>query len=552
MTKNQQRILTLIDEAKKGYDLYKNQFELLEAGYQNIIDPRLLKDLERRRKSHIAPKIIKAKVRKVVISVLKTYFENDEFAKLMPEYPTQDALDASEKLQKALNSWTTKRINLYSRFKPVIIDGLVYGTPIVKIYWADGLRINRIKIRDLYIDPNAQSIFDIQYCVNRVVTTVGKLKKQFGRKFKWSRYVGQYDGTSTGVSTVDIGDASRIEVMDVYRYEKGRWLVSTVLPDQSFIRTDEELKDGLPFIIGNIEPQFVGISEPNAVEAFGGSFIEPMIPLQEEYTVTRNQQTDAIDKQLNPQFLSTKTSGLKEADLISNRKKITISQLSEVQQLPVPNINQSQFATDRLDSEMQEVSGITKYNQGINDKANLNQTATGVSILTQEGNSVIEDIIRALNESLFEPAIKRMVTLIYKYDENPHLYGVDRGKSLKFHVSINAGVGAVNSELLLNNIAAAEGSAMQNAKLHFEMQDIEGAKMYLDALDELFKEKLRALRLKTIIPLLEGAIDDTDDTDDGAGGDVCISVAGGTAVADVGGEAIAGMGAIRPGDYGEV
>lgn len=519
MTKNQQRILTLIDEAKKGYDLYSSQFVALEAGYLNMLNPALLNSLELRRKSHITPKIIKAKVRKVAISVLKTYFENDEFAKLTPEFQEYGDTELIETLQKALNTWTTKRINLYSRFKPSIIDALVYGTAIVKIYWAGNeLKINRVKIKDLYIDPNATSIFDIQYCVNRVITTVGKLKKQFGKKFKWKNYIGQNDGDGTGqISTVDIGDASRVEVMDVYRYENGKWMVSTVLPDQTFIRTDEPLKDGLPFIIGNVEPQFVGISDNNYVEAYGGSFIEPMIPLQEEYTVVRNQQIDAIDKQLNPPLLCTKTSGLKENDLISNRKKITVSQLSEVEQLPLPNINQSQFATDRLDSEMQEVSGITKYNQGINDTKNLNQTATGVSILTQEGNSVIEDIIRALNESFFEPAIRRMVTLIYKYDSSPLMYGIDRSKPLRFYISINAGVGAVNSELLLNNIASAEGTAFQNVKLHAELQDIQGAQRYMRVLDALFEEKLKALRLKTIIPVLKGEIGGEPDGDDGTG-----------------------------------
>jgi len=503
MNKNERLILDMIDEAQRGYDLYKAQFEQLEAGYNNIIDLNLLESLKRRRKSHIAPKIIKAKVRKVAISIMKTYFETDEFAKILPA--NTDDIELYSKIQALLDEWTTKKINLYTRIKPSVIDGLVYGTPIVKIYWKDGegLRLNRIKIKDIWLDPNATNHFDIQYCVHKVVTTIGKLKGQYGKKFKWKNYIGDYSDVSK-ISSIDLGDASRVEVRDVYRLQDGKWLVSTVLPDDTFITVDKKLKDGLPFIIGNIEPQFVSISEGNSVEAYGGSFIEAMIPLQEEYTITRNQQIDSLDKLFSHSFLATKTSGLKEEDINSNRKKIAVSSLKEVRELPIPNINQSIYGVDRLDSEMQEVSGITKYNQGINDKANLNQTATGVSILTQEGNAVIEDIIRALNESFFEPMITRIVRLIYKYDTNVLLYEVDRTRKLLFAVSINTGVGAINSEIQLNNIQTAEGSAIQMFKIAMESQDPELAKKYLKTLDELFKEKLKVLRLKTITSIMKG------------------------------------------------
>jgi len=520
MTKNQTRVLIMVDEAKKGYGLYRTSFAELEAGYRNVLSPNMLKSLISRRKSHITPQIIKAKVRKVSISVLKTYFENDSFAKLSPEFVSPESVADIAGLQKALDDWTTKKLNLYTRFKPTVIDGLVYGTPIVKIHWGNkGLSITRIKIKDLWIDPNAVNIFDIQYYVHRLSATVGNLRKQFGKKFKWKNYIGNTTETDK-ISTIDIGDASRVEILDVYRYQNGRWLVSTILPDQTFIRTDEPLRDGSPFIIGNIDPQFVGIEEKGAVEAYGSSFIEPLIPLQEEYTITRNQQIDAIDKTFNPQYLATKTSGLNEPDLASGRKKVLVSQLDEVEQVPIPRIDPSIFHTDRLDTEMQEVSGVTKATQGMVDNDSKYQTATGMSILSEEGNSTISDIIRALNESFFEPAIRRMVKLIYKYDSSPNMYGVDRTKNIKFFVSINAGVGAVNSEVLLNNIQSAEGTAIQNVKSHSELEDLEGAKRYLKVLDALFEEKLKALKLKTVIPILKGEYEDEQTKDDRGLGEI--------------------------------
>jgi len=517
--KKQTQILTLIDEAKKGFDRYRGDFVTLENIYLNLLPEELITDLKKRKKSHITPQLVRAKVRKVVISVLKTYFENERFAAVTPEFPTRNGFEDVEKIQKALDIWTTKRLNLYYIFKPIVTDALVYGTPFVKIYWgSDGLRVQRVKIRDIYIDPNAASIFDIQYVVHRVTTTVGRLKKQYGRKFKWKNYIGQHENGK--VVTVDIGDASRVEVLDVYRFEGGKWLVSTVLPDQSFIRTDVPLKDGLPFIIGGVEPQFTRVNDHHAVEAYGSSFIEPMGALQDEYTVTRNQQIDAVDSIFHQRFLATKQSGLNEKDLSGNRKKITVSDLNEIKELPIPRFDPSIFNIDRLDSEMQEVSGITKYNQGLNDSKNLNQTATGVSILTEEGNAVISDIIRALNESLFEPAIRRMVRLIWKYDVNPVLMGIDRAKVPGLHVTINAGIGAVNNEMLLNNIAAAEGAAIQLVNLHANLQDMNGAARYLNVLQELYIEKLKALKLRNLIPTLKGEADERTEPTTPEGGTI--------------------------------
>lgn len=495
MNKKQQLIVTMLQEAKKGFDLHRSDFDILERGFLNILPDEVAEELKKRKKSMITPKIIKSKVRRIVISVLKTYFENDEFAKLVPVFDSFK--DDTERLQKALNHWTTRRINLYSRVKPIIYDACVYGLCCAKVYWSDTLKVNRVKIDDIYIDPNAESIFDIQYVVNRVYTTIGKLKKKFGNKKIFQNYVGDYGGDNK-VSSEYIGDATRIMLYELYRFQDGQWRVSTILPDYTFLRTDEPLKDGLPFIFGIIDPQFVRISESNVVEAYGGSIVEPMIPLQDEYTVIRNQQIDAINEQLNLRFLATKTSGINQKDVVSNKKVITANDISTIKELPKPNINQSVFAVDRLDVEMQEVSGITKFNQGMADK-NLNSTATGITILTQESNEVVADITRSLNESFFEPLISRMVRLIYKYDENPLLYGVDRSKDIKFKVSINAGIGATNKEVLLNSITTAEQTALQILNTAANLGDAGMAKKYLSLLDELYSKKLAAIGFKDLI-----------------------------------------------------
>ena len=113
-----------------------------------------------------------------------------------------------------------------------------------------------------------------------------------------------------------------------------------------------------------------------------------MIPLQEQYTITINQQFDAIDKQLNPQFLATKQSGLSENTLRSNKKLLQVTDLNTIRELPQPNINQSLLTTDLNDSTMSiGVTDISKFN-----------TAGGYAMI----NGEILQYAQIINNSTFE------------------------------------------------------------------------------------------------------------------------------------------------------
>jgi len=520
-----QQLINKFEEARKGYEYIKGDLIVLEYGYLNKIPDEKLKELRKRGKSTLAPKKIFAKIRRIVISIMKTYFENDEFAKLLPIYDNDYARQQVQILQKVFDFWINKKINLYTRLRPIVKDGLVYGTGCAKVFWRNGLKIERVNLHDIWVDPNAENIFDIQYVVNRVYTTIATLKKQFGNKKIFRNLIGAtIENDEPRFSDADLGDASRIEVYDIYTLENGKWYVSTMLPTYQFIRVKEELKDGLPFVFGIAETQFVCTGEM-AVRALGYPIVDLMIPLQEQYTITINQQFDAIDKQLNPQFLATKQAGISENTLRSNKKLLQVTDLNNIRELPQPNINQSLLATDKVELDMQEVSGITKLSQGIIDK-HQNTTATGMTILTQEANEVIADIIRSFNESFFEPLIRRMVRLIYKYDDNPMLYGLNRSQNIEFKVKINTGVGATNREVQLQAITTAEQTAMQNLQIAMQMQDLQSAKVYRDVLNKLYLEKLAVIGLKNIQNDMKGELDNERNDNDGTGANPAGEVAG--------------------------
>lgn len=501
LNKKQEQIIKLKDEAINGYQRVRDEFRVLEAGYIAQIEQAQLSSLKRRRKSHLTQQVIKAKVRKIERDIMKTFFANEELAQV--EIKGDERL--TKVMQKRLNEYSDKRMNLYTLVRPNIRDVLIYGTTITKVYWSgdrDRLVVQNRSLNEILIDPYARNHFDAKYFVDRFYMTVADLKKQYkgkSRGIKFEEAIGQNSLSDNRLSeqSSDLGDYARVEVEEVYRLIGNDWYVSTIIGAEQFLRTDEKLNDGCPFIFGIIYPQFIGLEEAQAVRAYGDSYIAPMIPVQSQYIKMRNQQMDAISQQLNPRFLTTRSTGLRDDDLYGNQTKIVVNNLEQIRELPVPNINQSIFDTNKLDEEIQEIGGMPKFAQGIST-GNEPNSATGQTLLSDNANVTTDDIITSLSESWLQPLLLRMLKLIYKYETHTDFVGFDRSKKIIMSVSINAGVGYISRETKINNIENSVLSLTNVAKLCLESGDMERYYIYFEMIDDLAKQKAQLLGSKNI------------------------------------------------------
>lgn len=495
-TEEQQRIIALRDEAIGGFDRMRPQFKALEAGYMAIIDEGQRTSLRKRRKSTLNPAMIRPKVAKVVRDVMRSFFGADELCQISPETgENENDLKTSEILKKELDEYARDE-NLYAGIKPAVRSAIVYGTAAVKCYWSvaeNTVKIENVKLGKVYLDPHAQNADGIRYLVHKIESrTIGELKKQFPKaKIDWAGIEQLHNQTE------ELGEYRRITIYDVYRLHNGVWTVSTVA-DDIFIRTDVKLKDGLPFIIPTIDEQFELLDE-SSVLSYGDSLIAPLLPIQTEYVIRRNQQIDAIDLQLNQRFLTTSTSGLREEDLNSNRKRLVVQSLNEIKELPAPRIDQAIFDTDKLEGEAQDVFGISKLSQGLNDKKNLNQTATGISILTQEGSTVIDDINRAFNEALFRPLFNRIVRLIYKYKVSERFAQINRNQPLRQKVVIDVGIGSTNKEIKMGEVDGAQTAVANAIPVFIQVGAAEEAAKYTKVLGRLLDERIKLLGFNSIL-----------------------------------------------------
>jgi len=503
----QAEIVALRDDAIAGYTKHKKDFVALEEGYMNILRYAQRLSLARRKKSALTPNLIKPKVDMLVRDVMKAFFGNDELAEIKAEdIDNIDDMAVTQALKDELKEFSRDK-NLYSKCKPVVRDLLVYGTAILKVYWSikeNLAKVEQCKLSDVYFDPYAPNIADIRFLVHRVSSmTIADLEKQY-RSFDidWEAQLNQ---TLTGVNDAqnnEINKYQRVEFHEVYRKKSGKWFVTTILNDDTILRLDKHLKDGLPFIASNVDAQMVMINEPvTPTRAYGSSFITPLLSIQKENTVKRNQQIDATDVQLNQRFITTKTSGLREDDLNSNRKKIVVDNIGNIRELPIPRLNDSIFETSKLEAEAEQISGVTKFSQGM-DVGGREKTAREVSAIQNQGSSVIDDINRAFNENFFRPLVQRLVLLTYKYKASKRFIGIDRTRPLRQKIVINVGIGSTNKLLALENLDNAIMSVTQTASMFMQMQHPMTSK-YMMILDELNMEKLKQLGQDSILEKIE-------------------------------------------------
>lgn len=500
LTKEESRIIALRDEAISGFDRMKPQFKSLEQGYMAIIDEGQRTSLRKRRKSTLNTQMIRPKVGKVVKDVMKSFFGVDELCQITPETMENDNdLETSEVLKKELEEYS-RTSNMQRAVSPIVFRTLVHGTAVLKVYWckkSNTVKLEPVKLANIFFDPHALNPSSMKYFVHKIEgLTIGELKKQYPKaKIDWE-----------GIEQLrnqleDLGDYRRVTIHEVYRQIGDAWFVSS-LADDVFFRTDVKLVDNHPFIVSTIEDQFEMLDE-TTVLSYGDSFIAPLLPIQSEYIIRRNQQIDAIDLQLNQRFITTNTSGLREEDLNSNRKKLVVNNINEIRELPTPRIDQAIFDTDKLEAEAQDTIGISKMSQGLNDKKNLNQTATGISILTQEGSIVIDSINRAFNDSFFRPMMTRIITLIYKYKDSDRFARIDRRQKLRQKVVIDVGIGSTNKEIKMGEIDGAHQVLLGALPIMMQLGAQQEVAKYTKVMSKLLDERIKLLGFNSILEAIK-------------------------------------------------
>lgn len=516
-----EELSAMISAGQDGYDKYKEYFGELNSAFICEMDEKMYRNLSRRKKSKTFFPYLRSKAERLLVAYIAAYFTNQQITSLRAM--DQDAVEVGEavtRLQKAQDYYIKKTPDVFSLLNKAFQSAAVKGTCFLKLFWDASLqapRIELIKLKDGLVDPVATSQYDMQFFVHKIqmtYDTANRLRELEGFYDDFNLEETGDNGESVIGGAIDTQSVynlklpkkyQRVTMYDIYEKELDGWYISSIV-NNTIVRDRVFLNDGFPIFIGISLPQIMGEDEDDAVEIYGASPVETLIPLQLAMNQTRNAQIDALALQLEPRVINYVGSGLNPHDLKSGPgTAISAIGKGSLEIVPPPNISQSIFDVQQLNLEMQQASGITDYNQGIAG-AGMNPTATGVVTLTNEANQKIEYLIRGLNESLVQPLFKQYATLIWKYGDDRFFEGLnlDRSISLELFATADTGVGATNPAVKAHGIRESMqilgqlGMPKTTVQLLFKLlpllglQEIDGIREAIQN-DELSKEQAAGL-----------------------------------------------------------
>ena len=462
----------LINIAHNGYILYQDDFVKLHDMYKGKMPIEQAESLQKRRKSSIVVNKAYALVQRLRASTEQAYFTNNSFASFIPLTAYEE--QASEEMQKAFDHYWNKRMKPYTPMSRAFLDGYIYGTPISKVYWSNGMPIiENVNVHDVYFDPSAKEFTDCRFIINNIYMTnedVKAYKKSgiYNKSFKVSEILpnNKNDGTLVDNAYISImqdeNTSGRVVLQDVYEKIDGKWYVTTTYDKNTILRERVELQDGLPLFAGKTVPNTLDYNA-SYVGSYSDSALAPVYDLQLELNLRVNQEIDAISETLNPSYMAERGSGINEIDMRKGPSRIVyVSNLSQVQQITPPNVTALKMNEERIRTDIEEITGIQMLGSADTSSIVNRQTAEGMNILSGEKSLRTDSYIRTVNETFVEPMIAHIGKLIWKYCDNKEFFrGIDRSKDYNFAVNVAAGLGATSKQVQLNGLNEAFAKFMQ-------------------------------------------------------------------------------------------
>jgi hypothetical protein len=483
-------LIDMIYAAPSVYDKYEPMFSTLIDQYLSRMDTQITESLVKRNKSHIFFPKINSKTKRIVVAFQEAYFSSDKFAKIKATDDREESIELAAKLNDAVEYYTTSKMkSLYETFTLSFYYAPILGTVVSRVFW-DGEKpvIENLSIKDIRFDPSARTPDDIRYYVHDIYLTEDDIKR-YQRSGVYRRDVDPSSMVNDSFGE-DYTIHNRIKLQEVYTQNaKDQWTVSTFYESSIVLRQDVILEDGHPFIVGGIIPQIENpIDDHNIVRVYFDSPIAAIVPLQQELNIRKNQQIDAIKRQLEPQMLLPTMSGLNPIDIERGARFLRIKDPQNVNILPAPDPRVAGVDMESLEYNMSENIGISAQQNGVS--VGTQKTATESSIISNEGNARLQGFMRSFNETYFKPIFTRVSRLVLKYGDNRFFAGVSRDIDFEFVANINTGLGATNKEIQLMGIEKSFGMFNGLFAMAMQLQDAETAKESMDASRELIKEAL--------------------------------------------------------------
>ncbi len=362
------------------------------------------------------------------------------------------------------------------QLEPMRVYENVRGEERIKVY--SGPLVEVIPPEDFFIDPEARDINEARFVIHRVKRTVTYLKQK------------EREGIYSNISKVIEGNTNSRAYSDEDDSETA--MRATNSNDYSYYTSRNDLQKARRKINvwewwGLLDVNDTGIAEPYLVVVANGVVIrmeknpyahgeppfEVMRPILDIFTINgisivdlvgeyqkiktalMRQTLDNISFQNNQMWLVDENAGVDLNGLAHPRpcKIILTNNLNGVKQITPAPLEGSVFnVMEFIQSQLEQRTGITRYNQGLSADS-LNKTATGVQAIMSASSQRIELIARVMAETGFRRLYRKMLQLDQQFVDQKIMIRV-YGKPLEispddlagnFDVSVDIG-GATNRD----------------------------------------------------------------------------------------------------------
>jgi hypothetical protein len=340
----------------------------------------------------------------------------------LPQSP--DKLDKADAVQQAL-TYEWSRTKMMPKTGNVITNCLVYGTGILGILWdkksENGLgNVKPLNISpfNFFIDPNATTIDDAEYCGFAIYKSLGEVAKLNKKKVEqlkaslsmptdeWLNY--GKDGSSETSSPKKLlyieiyfrDDSTMIgedeetgEEVEILKYPKGRKVC--IAGDVLLYDGENEYKDGkFPFAIlkcYDIPGEFWGMGE-----------VQQIMAPTNTVNVLTNSLVETAELTSNPIWILDKNSGVTKGSL-TNRKGLVVRKNpgTEVKRDAPPTMPAYiQNVIDNMKQDIENISGVFDVTRG--EKPTGITAAAAIQALNEQAQGRIKLKVQNLEQFLSE------------------------------------------------------------------------------------------------------------------------------------------------------
>lgn len=140
---------------------------------------------------------------------------------------------------------------------------------------------------------------------------------------------------------------------------------------------------------------------------------------------------------------------------------VRMDNIGDAQPLLTPFVGQQAFPMiEYLDSEREQRTGVTRYNQGL-DANSLNKTATGINIISSMSQQKIDFYARVFGELCLKPMFRGIMRLLAKHQIEPLSFRLNNNYvsidpsawNNEYDMTINVGLGTGNKDQQLMHLS---------------------------------------------------------------------------------------------------